>query len=267
MARRGAGRSQSDSENRKSETGHATEFATKPKRVASSPGKSALTSPKVLTTQAAHQVPAPAATCREQHDPDQHDDEEQDIAGRIEQVDRDGARAGVRGFDRRLEGEGREHGSGGERRHDAVEVVGEFEPSHLLAHQHHHCDVGERVEACPEEIRVRDCGRGCAAERLDRHRDVAECPEAHADAECQAETAMLRPLERAGEDESADDQLERRDAPAVDRAPAHAVSPHEERDEVDEEHDPERAVHHPHDPDAQRLRRRDLFRLERDRFE
>ena len=138
-----------------------------------------------------HQIPAGAAAGGHERRGPERQDQEQDVADRIDQVPGHGD--GVIA-DRLLdepERERRERRCAGQRHDDAVEIVGGGELPHLLAHQHHHADVCQREKADPQVVGEDGGGRIGVVEALVGHREVAERPQAHPGAEREAEAAIL----------------------------------------------------------------------------
>ena len=189
-----------------------------------------------------HQIPARAPAGGHERRGPERQDQQQDVADRVDQVPGHGHGV-IAG--RLLDGPERERGErrgAGQRHDDAVEIVGGGELPDLLAHQHHHADVRQREEAGPQVV-GQDRGGGVrVVDALVGHREVAERPQAHPDAEREAEAAILRADRRPDEHEQARDQLERGHAPAVEPGGAGAVGAHDQRDRVADEDQAEQGV-------------------------
>ena len=197
---------------------------------------------RVEETGRRHQVPPLAPPGGHERGGAERQDQQQDVADRVDQVPRHGHRVVAGRLLNRPEREGGERRGTGEGRHHAVEVVGGGELPHLLAHQHHHADVRDREEADPQVV-GQDRGGGVGVvDALVGHREVAEGPQAHTGAEREAEASILRADRCPQQDQQAHEQLKRGNAPAVEPIAAGAVCAQDQRYRVADQEQAEERV-------------------------
>ena len=197
---------------------------------------------RVEETRRCHQVPARSPPFGHERRSPERQDQQQDVADRVDQVPGHGHGVVAGGLLDRPERERRERCRAGQGHDHAVEIIGGGELPHLLAHQHHHADVRQREEAGPQVVGQNRGGGARVVEARVGLREVAERPQAHSSAEREAEVSVLRADRRTHEHEHAADKLVRSDTPAVKPGSARAVGAQDQRHRVSDHDQTEEAV-------------------------